>query len=302
MSDLAGNLGPFGLRQVLSFLADARVTGELRVLSGDVVGRVLFQDGSIGYATTATGEDTVQELDSLLERYREGGSAAPSSNGGETPASLEDVMSEQLTEVLFHLTQLESGSFSLDQSVDLSGATVESFLVDDLLHEVDIRVDEWQKIREVVPSNDAEYELAWHIPDGGAKVTLSASIWTLLAAIGGRASVTDVATALEIYEFHAARQIADLVEGGLLEPAGEAAWDSGLEDAEALDGGAEPRDPWDDDTEPEADWSSDVEAIAGPEMPRVEPASDPVTFSKQDLSREEMDEMIRNIGRGIFPD
>ncbi len=301
MSDLAGNLGSFPLRRVLGFLADTGATGELRVQSEDGEGRVLLQDGSIGYATTMTGEDTVQELDSLLERYQQGGIDVPSLHG-ETPMSLEDVMRDQLTEVLYHLTLLESGSFGFAQSLEGSNsADGDTFSVEDLLRHVDVRIDEWRKIREVIPLNEADYELVWHIPEGQAEVTVSAPNWTLLAAIGGGASIGEVAAALDVYEFHAARKMAQLVEDGLLEPVG-VDWDPESEPvAEGVADEAAPEAEWSDYPEPEAEWNSDLESVAGPEMPRVEPTNDPVTFSKRDLSREEMDDMIRNIGKGIFP-
>jgi len=302
VSDLSGNLGQFGLRRVLGFLAGAGVTGELRVQFEDGDGRVLFQDGSIGYATTATSEDTVQELDSLLARYQAGGLGASSLDGGETPASMEDVLREQLTEVLYHLTLVESGSFNYTRSPDRPGFdAVDSFSVDDLLRLVDIRIEEWRQIREVVPSNETFYQLVSDIPDGRGELTLSAPRWRLLAAVGGGASVTDVAVALDLPEFHAAGKVADLVEDGLLEPAGEAARALESETTRASDDETESEAVGDDNTEPPTEWNSDLEAVIGPEMPRAAPRTDPVTFSKQDLSREDMDEMIRNIGRGVFP-
>ena len=76
MSDLNGNLASFGVRQVLELLSDSGKTGELQLSSGTVVGRALFHDGLIAYATTASGVDTVEELEALLERH-----AAPDAHG-----------------------------------------------------------------------------------------------------------------------------------------------------------------------------------------------------------------------------
>lgn len=304
MSDLTGNLGPFGLRHVLGFLAGAGVTGELRVLADGVDGRVLFQDGSVAYATTATGEGTLEELDSLLDRYQRGEFDGLAPGDGETPASLEDVLREQLTEVLYYLTQFDSGSFGFTELPDRSGSPEDdTFFVDELLRQVDNRIEEWREIRRVVPSNDTDYQLVSHIPAGRPQVTVSAPMWTLLAAVGERASVTDVAAAMGMYEFHVARKIADLVEDGLLETSDGTGWNAEPTSAVASADEAEPGTGWHDDagSQAEDEWQSDVEAVVGSELPRVEPTTDAVTFSKGDLSREEMDEMIRNIGRGVFP-
>jgi hypothetical protein len=188
---------------------------------------------------------------------------------------------------------------------------IDVFDVAGLLHDVDVRTEEWRKIREVVPTNDTVYQLVPSVPGFGTEVTLSASTWALVAALGAGASVTDLADSLGVYEFHAAQKVAELVEEGLLEPAGarldaeppvDNEWrrpaDDPIDEWPAVE---EPADDWDGADEPTDEWQADLEALAEPEVPRIEPTTEPVTFSKQDLSREERDEMIRNIGRGIFP-
>jgi hypothetical protein len=310
MSDLTGNLVSFDLPQVLGFLAETAATGELAVAADHAYGRILFQNGSVGYATTATGDDTVYELDLLLERYRGGGFDASALK--QERASLEDVLREQLTEVLHCLHDLNSGSFAFTSSPDSSvQEIIDVFDVAGLLHDVDVRTEEWRKIREVVPTNDTVYQLVPSVPGFGTEVTLSASTWALVAALGAGASVTDLADSLGVYEFHAAQKVAELVEEGLLEPAGarldaeppvDNEWrrpaDDPIDEWPAVE---EPADDWDGADEPTDEWQADLEALAEPEVPRIEPTTEPVTFSKQDLSREERDEMIRNIGRGIFP-
>ncbi|NNC91632.1 MAG: DUF4388 domain-containing protein [Acidimicrobiia bacterium] len=308
MSDLTGSLASFDLRQVLGFLAETAATGELAVNADHASGRVLFQDGSVGYATTAIGGDTVQELDALVERYGAGGFDASALN--QEPVTLEEVLREQLTEVLHSLDDLESGSFSFTSSPDASGReAIDVFEVDELLHDVDVRTEEWRKIREVVPANDTVYQLVPSLPGHTADVRLSAPLWALVAALGAGGSVTALADSLDVYEFHAAVKVADLVEEGLLQPAGDwanselnadAAWDEAADDS-AADRLRELVDDWEAVDEPTDQWQADLEALAEPEVPRVEPTTEPVTFSKQDLSREERDEMIRNMGRGIFP-
>jgi hypothetical protein len=324
MSDLTGDLASFDLRQVLGFLAETAATGELAVSADHAFGRVLFQNGSVGYATSATGDDTVQELDALLERYRTGGFDAPAMN--QEPATLEDVLREQLTEVLHSLIPLESGSFAFTSSSDSSGQEViDVFEVDQLLRDVDVRTEEWREIREVIPANGTLYQLVPSVPEHSSEVTLSAPLWALVAALGAGASVTDLADALDVNEFHAAVKVAGLVEEGLLEPAdpwvdsepeGDTELQQPADDAaadwpsveEPADHGStdwpsieEPVDEWESVDEPTDEWQADLEALAEPEVPRIEPTTEPVTFSEQDLSREERDEMIRNMGRGIFP-
>jgi hypothetical protein len=298
MSDLSGNLASFGLRQVLRFLAETAKTGELHVTSDENEGRVLLQSGSVAYATRATGDDTIEELDALLARYEAGGYDrwAFGGDADHVPATLEEVLEEQLTEVLYDFTLLEHGSFAFTQAPTLADATGSvSFTVEHTLGLVDARIEAWRRIRRVIPSDESLFRLAARLPNGDAEVTLPASQWTLLAALGGEASVTEVAATLDVYPFHAARKFADLVEAGLLQASDGAGWDrtgrvapAWASDDRAADG--------------ESEWDFAPDADGAPEIPRLEPTTEPVMFSKKDLSREEMDEIIRNIGRGIFPD
>ncbi len=292
MSDLTGKLASFGVRQILGFLADTAKTGELSVRSERVEGRILFDAGSVVYATTATGADPVGELDALMERYRAGGYDrwAFGGDSAEPPATLQDVLTEQLTEVLYQIDLFEFGSFEFTQAADgPADEALQSFTVDHLLEQVDARAEAWRRIRAVIPSNDSLYQLVARLAEGRYEVTLPASQWTLLAALGGEASVSEVSATLDVYEFHAARKFAELVENGLLEPSDGTGWDEEEPAAQLWNG---------DD---EAEWDFDPNADGEPEIPRLEPTTDPVTFSKNDLTREEMDEVIRNIGKGIFP-
>jgi hypothetical protein len=101
------------------------------------------------------------------------------------------------------------------------------------------------------------------------------------------------------------------VDEGLLEPADgwidteprvDSEWQQPADDAaDEWPSVAESAEDWGSVDESTDEWQSGLEALAEPEVPRIEPTTESVTFSKQDLSREERDEMIRNIGRGIFP-
>ena len=261
MADLSGDLGSFGLERVLELLADTGKAGELRVRSEAMDGRILLQDGRVAYATTASGSDTVEELDALLERYQS--DVLPSDL-----TTLEEVLEEQLVEVAHLLTRLESGSFEFVSSTEPSPDDVHTIPVADLLEMVEARAEEWMEIRRMIPTNDEQYRLAPQL--SSADVTLSRAQWAMLAATGAGASVAEVAASLNLYEFHTAGAFADFVGDGLLEPAELRVADESKESVEQA-------------------------------MPYLQPTEDAVTFSTKDLSSDEINEVIRNMGRGIFP-
>ncbi len=291
MSHLSGKLKTFSLRQILVLLADADTTGELQVASPTISGRIFFESGVVAYGTTRAGEDSLSELDRLLESYDE-----------DSPVGARPVIKEQLTEVLHGLTLAKSGTFDFDEGTPGSIRSFDAgvtFTVTDLLAAVDNRIEEWRRIREVIPSTSTPLGLASDLPAARPEVTLDASAWTMLSTVGGGASIVDVATKLEVSEFNAAEKLSQLVNEGLLAVAGE------VEPAPSTDSG--PADSAIEPVEPPLELKKEQPSIRRPELaekpstPRVDPKVGPVAFSHEDLSREERNELIRNIGKGIYP-
>ncbi len=291
MSHLSGKLKTFSLRQILVLLADADTTGELQVASPTLSGRIFFESGVVAYGTTRAGEDSLSELDRLLESYDE-----------DSPARARPVIKEQLTEVLHGLMQAKSGTFDFDEGTPGGTRSFDvgvTFTVTDLLAEVDNRIEEWRKIREVIPSTSTPLGLASDLPAARPEVTLDARAWTMLSTVGGGASIVDVATKLEVSEFKAAEKLTELVNQGLLAVAGE------VETSPRID--SDPADSAIESAEQPLELKKELRSIRRPELdekpstPRVDPKVEPVAFSHEDLSREERNELIRNIGKGIYP-
>ena len=313
MSDLSGNLESFGLRKILVLLADWDKTGELEVASDALFGRVFLQDGTVAYATTQTGDESVREVESLVDLYEsdlevDESAPEPEAEWAEPSSGLmEEALVEQITETLFRLTHADSGSFNFTagtkeaQDADIS----HTLSVGDLLNRVDDRTEQWRRIEEVVPSIESPYRLATQIHTDSAEITVDARTWRLLAVIDGGSSVIEVADSLQVSRFVAAKKVADLVKQGLLEPEnGDALAESQWADYERADD--EPAeneenviDAWDDD-EPGNDDIADDEPRSEP-TPRLQPVVESKSFSSRDLSRSEVDELVRNVGRGIYP-
>ena len=333
MSHLSGKLETFSLRQILVLLADADTTGELHMTSATVAGRIFFQSGVVAYGTTRAGEDSVAELDRLLELA--GGDM------GEEPRS---GVKEQLTEVLHEFTQLESGTFDFFEG-ELSMFDVGvTFTVAELFRLVDERIEEWRKIRQDIPSTVTRLNLALELPGGRSEVMVNKDAWDMLATVAGGASITDVAKLREVSEFRAAKSLAELVRRQLLttedsptpsprvrsvfsklesleDPPPELREDpQELLEAPPPELREDPQELLEEDPQelleappqellkappPELPEDPQPASPAEPEKkaatPQVEPKVKPVSFSKKDLSPEERDELIRNIGKGIYP-
>ncbi len=78
---------------------------------------------------------------------------------------------------------------------------------------------EWERIREVIPSNSAVFSLFPRM-DGENK-SISPDQWAVLALSNGARSLSDIARSLNWDEFKVIRTVYQLVQAGLMEQAGE---------------------------------------------------------------------------------
>lgn len=302
MPDLSGDLATFALPQILTLLEEARKTGELRVAMGSETGRVFLDGGQVVYATVRGGTDAVHEVDALMDLYAEDTDGDEGTD--DRPAlSPEDALMEQITEVFFTLTQLESGLFDFAEEAVVAPYNADggyTFSISEILARVDDRIEQWRKIGEVVPSIHEPYRLAPQLPKGLFDVTLDGRTFRYVAALGGGQSVVAVAETLRVSEFIAAKKLADLVKQGLVELVDQEQPE--LLMTEEPSSGYEDNSTRVDHVEEATGVYPTMEAktFEGSDLPRVQPTAEPVKFETADLSRDEINEKIRNFSRGIY--
>ena len=78
---------------------------------------------------------------------------------------------------------------------------------------------EWERIREIIPSNNAVFRLS--LQKNGENIHISADQWNVLALSNGVRNVSEVARALNLDEFKVIKAIYLLVQAGLMEQVGE---------------------------------------------------------------------------------
>ncbi|MCU1448514.1 MAG: hypothetical protein JWP02_684, partial [Acidimicrobiales bacterium] len=115
-------------------------------------------------------------------------------------------------DALFRLLRVDSGSFTFDPMADVPDGKPAD--VEGLLADAQMRLAEWRVIEAVVPSGATRVALRDELP--AAKVTVSATQWRVVRAIGGGATVDDVARALDVDEFAACQTVKRLVDAGLV--------------------------------------------------------------------------------------
>ena len=217
MENLNGTLETFGLVDVVGLIASAGRTGVLRVEAGPFTGRVFFIDGEVTYATTRGEDGSVSDL---LRYSAERPTRERRGRGGRRKQrSLENLVRQQIVEVFVRLRRPEHGRFWFVEGVKTRAYGTEAhhrFSVDDVLEASEERREEWRSIEPLVPDGSTEFRMRPRLRDDTAEATIAARDWEVLAAVGSAATVQDVAEALGLFEYPAARLVADLVERGLL--------------------------------------------------------------------------------------
>ncbi len=217
MDVLQGDLDSFSLADVVRLLATAGRTGVLRVERGSLTGRVFFVDGSLTYATTRDGDGSVAALARLAtrpERDRRGRNP-----GGRWPEPARPLILQQISEVLIRLNHGPAGRFWFVEGVvtrAYGADEIQRFEAGEVLAAAAARRAEWAKIVQIVPDTSIRFVVRPRLAAGVSEVVVDAATWPILAAIGGGASIQEVAERLNLFELSAAGLVADLFGRGLI--------------------------------------------------------------------------------------
>jgi hypothetical protein len=211
---LRGNLELFSLEAITGLLASTRKTGALRITSEDLNVRFFFVSGALVYATTRKHDGTVNDLRGRSTEIRD--------RRRDWSLSLPELLRHQITDVLVRVLRRSGGEFSFDEGVTTtalpSGRTL-SYNAAEMIERARERLAEWRDIEGAIPDPSVRYRLAPHLPSDQMEITVEAKLWTVLAAVADGATASDLAARLGVFEFPAAKKLAELVREGLLVPA-----------------------------------------------------------------------------------
>lgn len=174
---LQGDLNSFALPDVLRLLAGTGKSGRLEVTGPVGSGEVMLRDGAISSAATTTSPNASDPSD-----------------------------------VIFDLLRFDGGAFDFAEGdVDDPGLGAD---VEATIGAAQALVEEWAEIETVVPSMGAWVVMASEID--GDEVIVTADQWRALAAIGSGGNVHDLATALQLTDLAASRQVMEMVQAELV--------------------------------------------------------------------------------------
>lgn len=174
---LDGSLEDFGLSDVLQLIHIGKRTGVLTVTKNGDIAKVYFQDGEAVHAT-------------LNEEVGE-------------PA-------------VFQLFNWTKGTFHFETQIIPSPKTI-TIGSQNLILEATRHIDEWAKLRTLIPSRNTVLGFSPNPREGSENITLEPHEWRILSLVDGRRTVTKIAELSGFNELKTVKILYGLVSSGLLE-------------------------------------------------------------------------------------
>ncbi|HUV86233.1 MAG TPA: DUF4388 domain-containing protein [bacterium] len=233
---LKGDLETINLPDILQLLSSARKTGALSIRRGAEEKRLYFREGMLVYASST---DEREKLGSVLVREGhidqdtvEGMRASQNKSGrpfglcllehGKLPhEKLVAGLKTQGRMIITNLFSWWGGEFEFLEGEQAWPEEISiGFDVQAILMDAAAAVDEWNRIKEMLPDLDVVLEVVPAPARGKEEVKFDAEQWHVLSLVNGRRSVVDVAAVSNLSDIETCSVACRLLEGGLVRPAG----------------------------------------------------------------------------------
>jgi hypothetical protein len=219
---LNGSLDTVALPDVLRLIASSGKTGLLRIENASPSGRIFIVDGRIAFATNRNEDDPIDDLLHMEYRADYVGSADDRRivNLTDLLENNSDAFSrfleQMIVEVLSRMLRIDKGQFRFDVDIRSRREIPFSFEVEEVIKQSEIRAQAWTRIFDIVPSISEPFRMAPRLDETG-EVVLARRDWALLASIGASSTIDSISQRLKIFEFAAAKKVAELTQRGLIE-------------------------------------------------------------------------------------
>jgi hypothetical protein len=219
---LNGSLDTVALPDVLRLIATSGKSGLLRVTDASPSGRIFIVDGRVAFATNRNDDDPIDDL--LHMEYRADYVGSPEDRRivdlsellESNPEAFGRFLEQMIVEVLSRLLRVNEGEFRFDVDIRSRREVPYAFGIEEMIAQAQARADAWNRVFEVVPSVDDSFRMAPRL-DQDEEIVLARRDWAILAVTGASSTVNRIARELKIFEFAAAKKVAELVQRGLIE-------------------------------------------------------------------------------------
>lgn len=234
---LTGNLQTVPLSDLLQLVSTAAKTGMLYICRDDQKREIYFKKGSIIYASSSGSEDQLlgnlilsrnkiskADLERALSIQKLTGKKLGAVLLEMTKLTKEELLAflrMQVEDIVYNLFGWNSGEFIFyDGRLPPAEQITAELNTMNVIMEGSRRIDEWIKIREVLPPEDVILEMARDLKTKSSTVKLAVNDLRLLPLIDGERTVSELLQISPTGEFHTRKALANLITLGLLK-AGE---------------------------------------------------------------------------------
>jgi hypothetical protein len=238
---LEGNLQDFSLSDMLRLLESGAKTGTLELERSDERGIVCMREGRVCFAAgpryghplgkRLVSDGIISEnqlrqalgLQKIQTQEKSGRRLAQVliEEGFVDARTLDLFVREALYEALFDLFLWDSGTVRFEQGDSCAEYEIGILVqVEAVLQEMTKRLDEWQRIRERIPSLDTVFITAPGPGEKSADIHLSPAEWMVLAELHGGRTVRELMAATGASDFEMTRTLYSMQMAGLVDMAG----------------------------------------------------------------------------------
>jgi hypothetical protein len=233
---LKGDLETINLPDILQLLSSARKTGALSIRRGAEEKRLYFRDGMLVYASST---DEREKLGSVLVREGyieqdtvEGARVSQNKSGrpfglclleqGKIPhEKLVTGLKTQGRMIITNLFNWWGGEFEFLEGEQAWPEEISiGFDVQAIIIDAAAAVDEWNRIKGMLPDLDVVLEVVPAPAQGKGGVQFDAEQWHVLSLVNGRRSMVDIAAASNLSDIETCSVACRLLDGGLVRPSG----------------------------------------------------------------------------------
>jgi hypothetical protein len=233
---LKGDLETINLPDILQLLSTARKTGALSIRRGADEKRLYFREGMLVYASST---DEREKLGSVLVREgcidpasAERARASQDTSGrpfglcllehGKIPhEKLVAGLKTQARMIITNLFNWWGGQFEVLEGDQAWPEEISvGFDIQGIILDAATAVDEWNRIKGMLPDLDVVLEVVPAPVKGKGEVKFGAEEWHVLSLVNGRRSVVNIAAASNLSDIETCSVACRLMDSGFIRPTG----------------------------------------------------------------------------------
>ncbi len=229
-----GRIGGFSLIDLFNLIGNGKKTGVLSVRHSEGDGIIYFRNGKIYFALTTENrvplgvrlmDAEIINKDQLKKAVEKQEKEGKKRRLGEILVEeswikykdLVEFVQEQILDALFEIISWDDGEFYFEaEAVDEEEDIGIYMTVNEALEEANKRLDDWEKIRQTIPSTDSFIKLSLGPSSQNEKIFLRPEEWRVIYFLGRGKTIEDLKKNIHLTTLSLCQIIVRLINRGLI--------------------------------------------------------------------------------------